>query len=184
MTWNTRQTTLCSETMEHVRTGDILVWFGEWVNSQRGCESMSTWHYGWMNDCLIEVGRTYPRVLIKKWNNRQSRLVQKQLWRLKTYTFKLRMTEYHCLTGYGLSKTNEHCPRRWWHGSSCPALISCKQAFQRYFLSTDAQGKLCKVQGLGQKGIQRWTWKQCMSSDPVYPYHPGCDTTSRLKWLG
>ena len=57
--------------------------------------------------------------------------------------------EYHCLTGYGLCKTTEHCPRRWWHGSSCPALLSCRQAFQRSLLSTQAQGKLYQVQGLG-----------------------------------
>ena len=27
---------------------------------------------------------------------------------MKTNTFKLRMTQYHCLTGYGLCKTSEH----------------------------------------------------------------------------
>ena len=94
------------------------------------------------------------------------------------------MTEYHCLTGYGLCKTSEHYPCRWWHGSSCPALLSCRQAFQRSLLSTEAQGKLYQVQGLGHKQNQRWTWQQCMSSDPVYPCHPGCDSTSILKWLG
>ena len=63
-------------------------------------------------------------------------------------------------------------------------LLSCRQAFQRYLLSTEAQGTLYQVQGLGHKRNQWWTWQQCMSSDPVYPGHPGCDTTSILKWLG
>ena len=48
-------------------------------------------------------------------------------------------------------------------------------------LSNEAQCKLYQVQGLGHKANLGWTWQQCMSSDPVYPCHPGCDTTSRLK---
>ena len=37
--------------------------------------------------------------------------------------------------------------------------------------------------GFGTYQNQRWTWQQCMSSDPVYPCNPGCDTTSMFKCL-
>ena len=69
------------------------------------------------------------------------------------------MTEYYCITGYWFWKTREHCPRRWWHRSSCPALLSCRHAFQRSLLSTEAQSKLYQVHGLGHKANQGCTWQ-------------------------
>ena len=68
--------------------------------------------------------------------------------------------------------------------SSCPALLSCRQAFQRSILSTEAQCKLYQVQGLGWIENQGWTWQQCLSSDHVYPCHPGCDTTQCYNDFG
>ena len=51
----------------------------------------------------------------------------------------------------------------------CPALLSCRQAFQIPLLLTGTQGKSYQVQGLEHKENQILTCQQCLTSDdPVY----------------